>query len=101
MTEFARFRRFLARLTLPTLDDAIMERFARIRAGLRRQCQLIPIPDLDLLIATTAIHHELIQLTRNVRHFARIPALKLHQPNEVGSRRRAISPSSASLPMSN
>ena len=77
--ELARFRRFLARLTLMALDDAIMERFARIRADLRRQGQLIP--DLDLLIAATAIHHELILLTRNVRHFARIPELTLYQPS--------------------
>ena len=42
----SRFRRFLARLTLIPLDDAMMERFARIRADLRRRSQLIP--DLDL-----------------------------------------------------
>jgi len=77
--ELARFRRFLARLTLMPIDDAIMERFARNRADLRRQGQLIP--DLDLLIAATAIHHELILLTRNVQHFARIPELTLYQPS--------------------
>jgi len=78
-TELARFRRFLARLTLLSLDDAIMERFARIRADLRRQGQLIP--DLDLLIAATALEAELTLVTRNVRHFARIPELTLYQPN--------------------
>ena len=41
-TELARFRRFLARLTVLPLDDATMERFARIRAALRRRGQLIP-----------------------------------------------------------
>ena len=75
----ARFRRFLERLTLLPLDDATMEVFARIRADLRRQGQLIP--DLDLLIAATAIHHEITLLTRNVRHFARIPGLKLILPS--------------------
>ena len=77
--EMARFRRFLERLTLLPLDDATMEVFARIRADLRRQGQLIP--DLDLLIAATAIHHEITLLTRNVRHFARIPGLKLILPS--------------------
>lgn len=77
--ELARFRRFLARLPLLSLDDDIMEVFARIRADLRREGQLIP--DLDLLIAATAIHHQLIRLTRNVRHFVRIPELKLYQPS--------------------
>jgi predicted nucleic acid-binding protein len=78
-TELARFRRFLARLALLGLDDAIMEHFARIRAELRRRGQLIP--DLDLLIAATAMHHDLTLLTRNVRHFHRIPQLRLHQPS--------------------
>ncbi len=72
--ELARFRRFLARLALLPLDDAVMERFAFIRADLRRRGQLIP--DLDLLIAATALHHDLTLLTRNVRHFDRIPELK-------------------------
>jgi predicted nucleic acid-binding protein len=77
--EPARFRRFLARLAVLPLDDAVMERFARIRAELRRRGQLIP--DLDLLIAATAMQHELTLLTRNIRHFHRIPELKLYQPS--------------------
>lgn len=76
-TELARFRRFLARLALLPLDDAVMERFAFIRAELRRRGQLIP--DLDLLIAATALHHDLTLLTRNVRHFNRIPELTFYQ----------------------
>ena len=77
--ELARFRRFLGRLALLPLDDAVMERFAYIRAELRRRGQLIP--DLDLLIAATALHHDLTLLTRNVRHFNRIPKLRLYQPS--------------------
>lgn len=75
----ARFRRFLARLALLPLDDAVMERFAFIRADLRRRGQLIP--DLDLLIAATALHHDLTLLTRNVRHFDRIPELRRYWPH--------------------
>ena len=78
-TELARFRRFLARLALLPLDDAIMERFARIRAELRRRGQLIP--DLDLLIAATALEEGLTLITRNMRHFNRIPDLRLYQPH--------------------
>lgn len=40
---------------------------------LRRQGQLIP--DLDLLIAETAVAHDLALVTRNTRHFARITGL--------------------------
>ena len=77
--ELARFRRFLGRLAVLPLDEPTMERFARIRAELRRRGQLIP--DLDLLIAATAMHHDLTLLTRNVRHFGRIPELKLYEPS--------------------
>jgi predicted nucleic acid-binding protein len=57
------------------LTDPVMETFARIRADLRRGGRLIS--DLDLLIAATAIHHDLTLITRNVRHFERIPALSI------------------------
>jgi len=71
-------RAFLARFALIDLSDPIMEHFARVRTDLRRQGMLIP--DLDLLIATTALYHDLALVTRNLRHFARIPDLTLHQP---------------------
>ena len=60
--------------TLP-LTRAIMQRFAIVRGSLRRQGQLIG--DADLLIAATALHHDLTLLTRNARHFQRVPDLKL------------------------
>ena len=50
-TELARFRTFLARLTLVPLDDAIMEITARTRGELRRDGRLIP--NLDLFIAAS------------------------------------------------
>lgn len=37
------------------------------------------IPDLDLLIASTAIVHNLTLMTRNTRHFSRIAELTLYQ----------------------
>jgi predicted nucleic acid-binding protein len=54
-----------------------MTTFARTRAGLRARGILIP--DLDLLIAATALEHDLTLLTRNRRHFDRITGLKLYQ----------------------
>jgi predicted nucleic acid-binding protein len=54
-----------------------MEIFGRTRSELRRAGWLIP--DLDLLIAATAVHHDLVLMTRSVRHFARIPELRLFQ----------------------
>ena len=48
-------------------------------ARLRQQGQLIP--DMDLFIASTALEYELTLLTRNVRHFERVPDLALYQPS--------------------
>jgi tRNA(fMet)-specific endonuclease VapC len=72
------FRRLLQGMTVLPLNRRIMQRFAHIRGDLRRQGQLIPDP--DLLIAATALHHDLILVTRNTRHFQRIPALSLYNP---------------------
>src|SRR5829696_8602720 len=75
----AAFREFLGVYAHLPLTDRIIERFARVRAALRRQGQLIP--DMDLFIAATALEADLILLTRNVRHFGRIAGLKLYQPS--------------------
>jgi tRNA(fMet)-specific endonuclease VapC len=72
------FRVFLSSYTVLNLSDPIMERFAEIRAYLRRRGQMIS--DFDILIAATALHHDLTVLTFNRRHFERIPDLKLFQP---------------------
>ncbi len=37
------------------------------------------IPDFDILIAATAVEHDLTLLTFNQRHSARIPGLRLFQ----------------------
>jgi predicted nucleic acid-binding protein len=74
--QFNLIRSFLQQLRILGLNDPIMVRFAEIRSHLRRQGQLIP--DLDLLIAATALEHDLTLLTFNIRHFRRIPQLKLY-----------------------
>lgn len=76
--EIARFHRFFARFAMVPLDATVMEQFAFLRADLRRRGQLIP--DLDLLIAATSLSLDLTLLTRNIRHFARVPGLRLYIP---------------------
>lgn len=68
-------RDFLGDYVILPITDSIAESFAQERAALRRQGQLIP--DMDLLIAATALSRDLTLLTRNVRHFARIPPLRI------------------------
>jgi tRNA(fMet)-specific endonuclease VapC len=72
------FRHFLGPYRLLTLTDPIMERFAELRAYLRRRGQRVP--DFDLLIGATALQHNLTLLTFNRRDFERIPDLAIFQP---------------------
>lgn len=73
------FRHFMSAYHLLGLNDPLMESFAEIRALLRRRGQRIA--DLDLLIAATAVHYDLTLLTFNLRHFERVPGLRIYQPN--------------------
>ncbi len=73
----AGIRRYIANLPLVDLSDEVMEVFARNRAGLRVSGQRWP--NLDLLIAATALVHDLVLMTRNVRHFERILDLKIYR----------------------
>jgi predicted nucleic acid-binding protein len=73
-------RSFLRFVDVLPLNRSIVKRFAQIRGELRRQGQLIGDP--DLLIAATALHHDLFIVTRNTRHFARVPGISLHQSGE-------------------
>ena len=63
------------RLLLP--NRAIIERYGVIRGELRRRGQTVS--DADLLIAATALHRDLTLVTRNRRHFARIPDLRIYE----------------------
>ncbi len=49
--------------------------FGEIQAGLARHGQ--GLADADLQIAATAIHHGLEVVTGNVRHFERIPGIRI------------------------
>jgi predicted nucleic acid-binding protein len=72
------FRQFLQGVAVLPLNRAIMRRFAHIRGNLRRTGQIIGDP--DILIAATALHHNLTLATGNVNHFRRIPGLQLYRP---------------------
>lgn len=66
------------------ITENLCRLFGRYRTDLRRQNQLIG--DLDLLIAATCLHHDLILLTTNPRHFERIPDLTVvSSPHSLAS----------------
>lgn len=60
--------------TLP-LTDTIVVQAAQIYAELQRRGQLIS--DADILIAATALTHDLTLVTENTDHFKRITGLRL------------------------
>ena len=73
----ATFQRFLTGVNVLGINKTIARRFARIRGALRAQGQ--PIAPSDVFIAATALHYDLILVTRNRRHYERISDLKLYQ----------------------
>ena len=59
---------------LPLTDDIIVQA-AELYALLYQAGQLIS--DADILIAATALQHNLVMVTENVHHFRRIPGLAI------------------------
>jgi len=57
------------------LTDPIIVRGADIYADLKQRGQLIS--DADILIASTALIHDLVLVTNNLRHFTRISGLSV------------------------
>lgn len=72
-------RRYLLPFERAGVNESIIERFAEIRAFLRRRGQMIS--DLDILLAATALDRDLTVLTFNLRHFERIPDLRIYRLN--------------------
>ena len=70
------FRSFLDHFHLLSLNLPIVEKFAEVRAHLRRRGQLIS--DFDILLGATALHYDLVVLTYNKKHFERIPDIKIY-----------------------
>jgi tRNA(fMet)-specific endonuclease VapC len=67
--------RVLPAMTVLPYDSAVAKVFGRLRAALEDAGNRLD--DADLQIAATAIHHGLVLVTGNVRHFARIERLQI------------------------
>ncbi len=68
--------RVLPAVTILPFDLATARVFGQIRADLERGGNILP--DADLQIAATAVYHDLELVTGNLRHFTRIPNLRLN-----------------------
>jgi predicted nucleic acid-binding protein len=62
-------------MTLLDVDHDVAYTFGRLRATLLDLGQ--PVPATDLLIAATAITHDLTLVTGNIRDFASVPGLRI------------------------
>ncbi len=71
----ARAEFFIQNLPVLPLNDTALRRFGELKAELRRIGQ--PIADFDLLIASVALAESYILVTKNTRHYDRIPELQL------------------------
>ena len=71
----SQFEVFARESMILPLTDEIFERAADIYAVLHRAGRLIP--DADLLIASTALVHDMIVATNNEAHFSRVPGLRI------------------------
>jgi len=66
---------FLTGVSVLGISGEICKIFGRERARLRKEGKLIG--DLDLLIASTCLHHDLTLLTNNVGEFQRVENLRI------------------------
>jgi len=66
---------FLKLVSILPDSDEIAKVFGNERGRLRKKGELID--DFDLMIASTAIHYNLIVLTNNRKHFERVEGLKI------------------------
>ncbi|MGA2796345.1 MAG: type II toxin-antitoxin system VapC family toxin [Thermoguttaceae bacterium] len=75
LKQIASFNVFCINNNVLPLADSIIVRAADIYADLSVRGQLIQ--DADLLIAATALEHNLVLVTNNTSHFKRVPDLQL------------------------
>lgn len=77
------FEHFLSALSIKILpvDKPVADIFIELKSNLEKEEK--PLPDFDLLIAATALAHNLSLATRNVKHFSRIKKLKLAIPEQT------------------
>jgi predicted nucleic acid-binding protein len=68
---------FLEGVPVAPLSLAVARRCARLRESLRREGRQVQARALDLLVAATALEHDLILVTRNRDDYQDIPGLKL------------------------
>ncbi|MCJ7531435.1 MAG: PIN domain-containing protein [Anaerolineales bacterium] len=73
--------RFLDTITILPLENYALQTFGVLKAELRKEGQALA--DFDLLIAATALAEGRVLVTNNIRHYERIPHIRLENWVEV------------------
>jgi tRNA(fMet)-specific endonuclease VapC len=68
-------QRFLVAVPVIPSGDGILNRFAVLKAGLKKT--RLALPDADIFIAATALEHADALVTGNAKRFSRIEGLRL------------------------
>ena len=76
----ARLRTLLQEIPLLPLSLRLAERCAHLRDRLRRAGKRVRPRAFDVLVAATALEHNLTLVTRNIEDYEDIPELKLQTP---------------------
>ncbi len=76
----ARLRSLLKEIPVLPFSFALAERCAQLRHRLRQEGKRVRSRAFDVLVAATAVEHDLILVTRNTEDYDGIPDLKLYTP---------------------
>ena len=76
----ARLRTLLMEIPVLPLSLSLAERCAHLRDRLRRAGKRVRSRAFDVLVAATALEHNLTLVTRNTEDYEDIPELKLYTP---------------------
>lgn len=82
-TQLARFEAFCKRCEILPLSQDVVDIASNVYANLHQTGDLIG--DADILIASTAIAHQFVLSTNNIRHFERIEGLVIDNWNAEDS----------------
>jgi tRNA(fMet)-specific endonuclease VapC len=74
-------KRFLDTITILPLENPILNTYGVLKAELRKEGQVLA--DFDPLIAATALTEGRVLVTNNIRHYERIPHIRLENWVEV------------------
>jgi len=79
----AKVHHIAANFPIIPVSEPIMERYGVMKADLVKQGQRLE--DFDLVIAATALHLGYTFVTGNIRHFSRVPGLRIDNWAETRS----------------